>query len=57
MRLNLLKIPIANKCLFFFTTLNAKYYFFIYILLCLQFTVSKIINLCCLLFYILFTSL
>jgi hypothetical protein len=57
MRLNPLKIFITNECLPSFTTFNAKYHFLIYILLCLQFTMSKIINLCCLLSHILFTLL
>jgi hypothetical protein len=57
MRSYLSKIPIVNECLSFFTTLSAKHYLLIYILLCLQFTVSKIINLCYLLSHILFASL
>jgi hypothetical protein len=56
-RLYFLKIFITNECLSFFTILSAKYHFFIYILLCLQFSMSKIINLYYLLSHILFASL
>jgi hypothetical protein len=53
----LLKTPVTNECLSSFTTLNAKYHFLIYVLLCLQFAILRIINLCNLLSHILFTSL
>jgi hypothetical protein len=53
----LLKTPVTNECLPSFTTLSAKHYLLICILLCLQFTVSKIIDLCCLLSHILSASL
>jgi hypothetical protein len=57
MRLYSLKTPVTNECLSFITILNTKHYLLIYILLCLQFTISKIINLCNLLSHILSASL